>query len=188
MKLKNKKTGEIGKILKLLSEDNQLEVITDNKLYVVKTLTELNEEWEDYKEQKDWIDEVKVQELPSGLKIADRDYYEFDEDGVKKTEFTWDEAMEIEKKTGGKWRLPTPKELNQMAVDLGYNDDGVFEGEIFAKNLDIEERFEKDGLGYYWSLRSANTIFSNCLFFNNRALDPQDIHSRGHEFAVRCLS
>ena len=50
MKLINKKTGEIGKILKQLSEDNQLEVITDNKLYVVKSLAELNEEWEDYEE------------------------------------------------------------------------------------------------------------------------------------------
>ena len=53
MKLINKKTGEIGKILKQLSEDNQLEVITDNKLYVVKSLAELNEEWEDYEEPKD---------------------------------------------------------------------------------------------------------------------------------------
>ena len=54
MKLRNKKTGEIGKILKQLSEDNQLEVITDNKLYVVKTLAELNEEWEDYEEPKEY--------------------------------------------------------------------------------------------------------------------------------------
>ena len=52
MKLRNKKTGEIGKILKQLSEDNQLEVITDNKLYVVKSLAKLNEEWEDYEEPK----------------------------------------------------------------------------------------------------------------------------------------
>lgn len=52
MKLRNKKTGEIGKILKQLSEDNQVEVITDNKLYVVGSLTKLNEEWEDYEEPK----------------------------------------------------------------------------------------------------------------------------------------
>lgn len=52
MKLRNKKTGEIGKILKQLSEDNQLEVITDTKLYVVKTIAELNEDWEDYEESK----------------------------------------------------------------------------------------------------------------------------------------
>lgn len=53
MKLRNKITGEIGKILKQLSEDNQIEVITDNKLYVVKSLTELNEGWEDYEEPKE---------------------------------------------------------------------------------------------------------------------------------------
>lgn len=51
MKLRNKKTGEIGKILKQLSEDNQLEVITDNKLYVVRSLAELNEEWCDVLEE-----------------------------------------------------------------------------------------------------------------------------------------
>lgn len=51
MKLKNKKTGEIGKILKQLSEDNQIEVITDNKLYVVKSLAELSAEWEDVPEE-----------------------------------------------------------------------------------------------------------------------------------------
>lgn len=54
MKLRNRKTGEIGKILKQLSEDNQIEVITDNKLYVVKTLAELNEDWEDYEEPKEY--------------------------------------------------------------------------------------------------------------------------------------
>ena len=58
MKLRNKKTGEIGKILKQLSEDNQLDVITDNKLYVVKSLAELNAEWEDYEEEENiwWLD------------------------------------------------------------------------------------------------------------------------------------
>lgn len=45
MKLRNKKTGEIGKILKQLSEDNQLEVMTDNRLYVIRSLAELNAEW-----------------------------------------------------------------------------------------------------------------------------------------------
>ncbi|MCR5700206.1 MAG: hypothetical protein K6G49_02120 [Candidatus Saccharibacteria bacterium] len=52
MKLRNKKTGEIGKILKQLSEDNQIDIITDDKLYVVNSLAELNEEWEDYEEPK----------------------------------------------------------------------------------------------------------------------------------------
>lgn len=145
-------------------------------------------EWEDYEGPSGWIDEVKIQELPSGLKIADRDYYEIDEDGEKKTEFTWDEAMEIEKKTGGKWRLPTPKELNQMAVDLGYDDDGVFDGKLFAKNLGIEERFKKDGYGNYWSLRSASTTYSNGLYFYNTYLNPQNNNTRGYGFAVRCVA
>lgn len=145
-------------------------------------------DWEDYEEQKDWIDEVKVQEFPSGLKIADRDYFEIGENGEKKTEFTWDEAMEIEKKTGGKWRLPTPKELNQIAMDLGYNEDGVFEGKLFAKNLGIEKRFEEVGHCYYWSLRSGNTSSSGYLFFYSASLIPQYYSNRGNRFAVRCVA
>ena len=53
MKLRNKKTGEIAypdrqfweDSLKLVCEDN-------NKTYTVKTIAELNEEWEDYEEPK----------------------------------------------------------------------------------------------------------------------------------------
>ena len=196
MKLKNRKTGEIpakietitliqwsGKIMMVyIREDGE------RILGYYDTLADFNEDWEDYEEEKSWIDEVKVQELPSGLKIADRDYYEFDEDGMKKTEFTWDEAMEIEKKTNGKWRLPTPKELNQMAIDLGYNDNGVFEGRLFAKNLGIEDRFEGDVRSDYWSLRSASTTYSYGLNFNDTDLNPQNYNNRGYGFAVRCVA
>lgn len=146
------------------------------------------DDWEDYEEQKDWIDEVKVQELPSGLKIADRDYYEFDGGGEKKTEFDWDEAMEIEQKTNGKWRLPTPKELNQIALDLGYNKEGVFEGKLFAKNLGIKKQFEKVGYGNYWSLRSYDTMTSSSLYFGSSGLSPQSYGARDCGFAVRCVS
>lgn len=51
MKLRNKKTGEIGKLLKL-QDDDDLEVMTDNKCYRYKTLAEVAEHWEDYEEPK----------------------------------------------------------------------------------------------------------------------------------------
>lgn len=51
MRLKNKKTGEIGKLLKL-QDDDELEVMTDDKCYRYKTLAEVAEQWEDYEEPK----------------------------------------------------------------------------------------------------------------------------------------
>ena len=186
MKLKNKKTGDIAYIDIII--DTMTIAYLDGRVVRQKfdCLLDLKD-WEDYEEEKDWIDEVKVQELSSGLKIADRDYYEIDADGDKKTEFTWDEAMEIEKKTNGKWRLPTTKELNQMAIDLGYDDDGVFDGKLFAKNLGIEDRFEEDD-NYYWSLRSYSTTGSNYLYFSSTSLYPQGNGNRDNEFAVRCVA
>lgn len=49
MKLRNKETGEIGKLLKL-RDDDDLEVMTDNKCYRYKTLAEVAEHWEDCEE------------------------------------------------------------------------------------------------------------------------------------------
>lgn len=53
MRLRNKKTGEIGKLLKL-QDDDDLEVMTDDKCYLYKTLAEVAEQWEDYEEPKEW--------------------------------------------------------------------------------------------------------------------------------------
>ena len=45
----------------------------------------------------------------------------------------------------------------------------------------------RGGLGYYWSLRSANTAYSNSLYFSLTVLYPQLIYDRGMGFAVRCV-
>lgn len=60
MKLRNKKTGEIHKITNavILTDDMDKKIViyshTNGHNYAYRTLTELNEEWEDYEEPKSW--------------------------------------------------------------------------------------------------------------------------------------
>lgn len=157
----------------------------------VDSLEGLNGKYEDAPEpQKTWAEEVEVRELSSGLKIASLNYYEFDEDGKEKTEFTWDEAME-RFRDDPNWRLPTPKELNQMVIDLGYDEEGVFDGKLFAKNLgaDSLEAFEEDGsYGYYWSSTASSSTGARYLYFNSSSVYPQDYSNKTYGLAVRCVA
>ena len=130
-----------------------------------------------------WAEKVAYIELDSGLKIADRDYYEIDEDGEKKTKFTWNEAME-RFKDDPNWRLPTPKELNQIALELGYTDEGVFDGELFAKNLGYED----EDSGRFWSSYASSTTGARYFNFYGRSLYPQLNYGKGYGFAVRCVA
>ena len=56
MKLRNKKTGEIGCIaIDCGTEEERFAVLCkDQKITIYETLAELNEEWEDYEEPKDY--------------------------------------------------------------------------------------------------------------------------------------
>lgn len=57
MKLKNKKTGEIGNLVNRGLEDERIWVWIDNiskPEYRYNSLAELNEEWEDYEEAKEY--------------------------------------------------------------------------------------------------------------------------------------
>ena len=160
------------------------------------TLKELAEKYEDiptveesYKNYDDWAKEVAYIELDSGLRIADINYYEIDKNGDKKTEFTWDEAME-RFKDDPNWRLPTPKELNQMVVELGYTDEGVFDGELFAKNLgedSLETYKENDNYGNYWSSTPYSSYGAYDLYFNSIYVTPQDGNNKANGFTVRCV-
>ena len=63
MKLRNRKTGEIAHPDRQFWEDSLKLVCEDtNKTYVVKTIAELNEEWEDMPEEK-WQDVLGFEEL-----------------------------------------------------------------------------------------------------------------------------
>ena len=60
MKLRNKKTGDIGELSVWYRADNkeikEFGVIKENEKFPTdyKSLAELNEDWEDYEETKDW--------------------------------------------------------------------------------------------------------------------------------------
>jgi len=114
MLLKDKKTG--GNVNVKITFETEYTDEIEAKTYKGKPLTLklLAECFEDVPEEiKSWEEVMQIKELPSGLKIADQDYYEILPGGTKKTKFTWDEAMEIERKTNGKWRVPSSKELKR---------------------------------------------------------------------------
>ena len=46
----------------------------------------------------------------------------------------------------------------------------------------------RSAAGLYWSLRSANTTYSNYLLFGDTGLVPQYNFYRGYGFAVRCVA
>ena len=56
MKLRNKKTGEMGNLVSTNWNEDSLKVLDDNGIQLAKcgSLSELNEEWEDCKEPKEY--------------------------------------------------------------------------------------------------------------------------------------
>ena len=104
------------------------------------------------------------------------------------------------------WQLPTysgDKSFNNLFVngDLSYGmsnsgstrDYGLLSaplsyvrsGYYYWNSTGLNNR---GSLGYYWSLRSSNTTYSDYLSFNSSYLGPQNSSNRGNGFAVRCVS
>ena len=185
--MKNEEIKSDREVLKIDEEGlkNAFNMVKEATEKILDVFTALGESipLESKRSDSDWAREVKIRELSSGLKIADRDYYEIDEDGEKKTVFTWDEAME-RFKDDPDWRLPTPKELNQIALGLGYTDEGVFDGELFAKNLGYED----EDSGSFWSSYASSTATSRYLSFDGGCLYPHFYSNKGSGFAVRCVA
>lgn len=124
--------------------------------------------------------------LDCGLKIAMEDYFEIDENGKKKTMFTFDEALEIEKKTNGKWRVPTAKEWLQIVIELGTTGYGDLDNDKFVKGLNLSE--DEDGFGRYWSstVRYGSSAYS--LRFGSGYLSPAYVNNRYYGRSVRCVA
>ena len=121
------------------------------------------------------------------IEVADIDYYEILPDGTKKTEFTWDEAMEIEKKTHGKWRVPTVPEIFAICAAFGRSEDGTdVDPQVLKETLGLTT--DEDGGGYYWSAATYSTNLSRYLSFNASYLYPRNGNSKGYGFAVRCVA
>ena len=189
MRLKNKKTGKI--------EDLEIRLLGTDPDRFVNSIAELNEEYEDAPEEikpfeemakaKHRLDFSVVGSPTKTIKVADIDYYEILPDGTKKTEFTWDEAMEIEKKTHGKWRVPTVPEIFAICAAFGQSEDGTdVDPQILVDNLGVTTN--EDGHGYYWSAATYNTDYSRYLYFGASSLGPRTGDYKGFGFAVRCVA
>lgn len=120
------------------------------------------------------------------LHIADQDYYEILPDGTKKTKFTWDEAMEIPKKTNGKWRLPTVQEWFAICTAFGKDENGEISGKALVENLNLT--IDGDCSGNFWSSDAGSTEYAHHLYFRSTSVAPQDIDSKVECFAVRCVA
>ena len=94
MKLRNKKTGEIGNFVSTNYSDPAITIMDDNGIQLTKytSLAELNEEWEDYEEPKEYywfiddagvvsIDEVLCSEINMRKSIGN--YFETKEEAEK---------------------------------------------------------------------------------------------------------
>lgn len=214
MKLRNKKTGEIIECSEIF--ESLAGVIRIRKpgsaseTYPLDyhSLSELFDEWEDYKELNDKYEDAPEETKPfeevaivketvtlgigkhedykeNQIEIADIDYYEILPDGAKKTKFTWDEAMEIEKKTNGKWRLPTATEWTAIVVAFGCDDKGDFDGKLFAKRLNLTTG--GDGYGSFWSSTAHSTTNARFLLFSASNIYPQDYDNKVYGFSVRLV-
>lgn len=129
--------------------------------------------------------DVPTKKLKCGLEIALEDYYEINEDGSKKTEFTFDEALEIPKKTSGKWRVPTVVEWTRILLELGSGENGDFDRDAFVGALKLTE--DEDGRGSYWSSTVRSDTLARRLYFSSTYIYPQNYNNRNFGFSVRCV-
>lgn len=198
MRLKDKQTGKVGDYFLTNQKREKIAVVPNGKSptegFIFDSLKEMCEQFEDAPDTRPFEEaaEAKFTLTLSGsgepieLKIADQDYYEILPDGTKKTEFTWDEAMEIEKKTHGKWRVPTQAEWYVIAAAFGADEKGEVTGATLAKNLNLTTG--EDGCGYYWSSIPASVLYGRALYLYRTYADPQYYNDKVNGFTVRCVS
>lgn len=160
-------------------------------------------------EDGEFEDQMKMWEenairLACGITLAPEDYHE-----GERNFFTWDEAMEIEKQTGGKWRLPTPEEWMLICAERGTDENGVFFADILEENVDIAlngwvydsdmddyregptgggSLYGQGTNGRFWSAAAKDGTFAYNLAFNGSSLNPQYTSSKGSGFTVRCVA
>lgn len=130
-------------------------------------------------EAESW--DAGIIETECGIKIADKDYYGVLPDGTKKARFTWYEAMTIEKKLDGKWRLPTMVEWTKLVCEFGEKD-GDFDVQRLTQELQLSfggASYDANGslngagfCGYYWASTTFNADDAYNLYFNGSVVCP----------------
>lgn len=122
--------------------------------------------------------------------VAPEDYTEGD-----KKHFTYDEALEIEKKLPDGWRLPTRSEWVLLCEEFGQKD-GLLNGDTLARNLHLNKNgyqidhslYCSGSYGYYWSRRAASdTDDVYALNFDSSGVCQRSSDGRYLGFSVRCV-
>ena len=159
-------------------------IINENEaVYGKETATQL-EDWENN----------NITCKSAGLKIADENYYVYDENGARREHFTFDEAKKIN--LGG-WRLPTPHEWALIVAEFGYDQDGKPDGDLLSQTLNLpmagwvdvfDDLSEAGGFGRYWSsMVYSDTNYAYYLYFSSSYVSPSDYCNRDNKLSVRLV-
>ncbi|MCM1218181.1 MAG: fibrobacter succinogenes major paralogous domain-containing protein [Lachnospiraceae bacterium] len=129
----------------------------------------------------------------ANILIAPYDYI----DGDKKY-FTWDEAMELEKKLPDGWRLPTRQEMVLMAEEFGCDSEsGELDGELIRRNLKLglngylspggSSPRDVGSDGYYWSRTAYGSSSAYDFYFLSGDAYPANYNYKYYGYSVRCV-
>lgn len=146
---------------------------------------EFIEEAEDIPES--WEENGIVSKI-AGVIIAPEDYVEGD-----KKHFTFDEALEIEKKLEDGWRLPTRSEWALICEEFGQKD-GKLDKSTLIHNLHLKQNgyimdnnhYDAGNLGYYWSSTALSSTSAYTLYFYSNVF-PSITSARYNGLSVRCV-
>ncbi len=166
---------QIKKLMQQLLADRVIMKNDDDKCQSSK-LEQLNKKWREH----------GIKSETTGLIIAPEDV---EIDG--KTEFTWDEAVALERegKIPEGWRLPTRHEWVLIAEEFGQDDNGELNEYRLSKALELVH-CDDTSYGYYWSA-SPYTSSSNSAYglsFSSSSVNPQYSNTKYYGFSVRCVS
>lgn len=126
----------------------------------------------------------------ANVEIADRDYTEDD-----KAYFTFDEALEIEKKLKSSgWRLPTRHEWVLIVEEFGQIN-GELDGGALAQNLGLNYRgvdikttvLGDESSGYYWSSTTRTTTGVYNLYLSRTGVGSSDYSNLGYRMSIRLV-
>lgn len=123
--------------------------------------------------------------------IADKDYTEGD-----KKHFTFEEALEVEKKMEGTgWRLPTRHEWALICEEFANGEDDKLKPKLLEEKLGlgkyghcIEDEVCSSGeIAYYWSRSSRNSSYAFYLAFNDVNAWPSGYSYRHYGRSLRLV-
>lgn len=138
-----------------------------------------------------WRPQGTIESKLTGLEIATNDY-----EGGNKKHFTYEEALGIERKAGGGWRLPTRSEWVLLCEEFGQNAGGRLDSSTLRKNLGLElagvvNNGSLNGqgtYGRYWSRTAQSSTNAYYLYFGSSGnIYPANYYFRRNGYSVRLV-